>query len=151
QSNLCNLVSAGMATADIVSTDISEAMAGAAITSVAFAAFAHDETSRDMIPHVDDGGVVQIFTSNFGTLLFRKLMIEMNCTKDVIIGGWSSSPFGTLIETVGGFTFPNCTISYRAITLRGAAIPMTDSDAFIESANYLGCLDAMTSGDGAIK
>src|SRR5699024_324101 len=59
--------------------------------------------------------------------------------------------FETRIETVGGFTFPNYTISYRAITLRGAAIQMTDSDAFIESANYLGGLDAMTSGDGAIK
>lgn len=27
---------------------------------------------------------------------------------------------------------------------------MTDSDAFIESANHLGCLDSMTQGDGAV-
>src|SRR5699024_10707525 len=151
QRNLYNFKRSGVAKLDMVTTDISEAMAGAGIITVALPAFAHEETFRDMIPHLEDGQVIHIFTSNFGTLLFRKLMREMNCTKDVIIGGWTSSPFGTRIETVGGFTFPNCTISYRAITLRGAAIPMTDSDAFIESANYLGCLDAMTSGDGAIK
>src|SRR5690625_6963195 len=104
-----------------------------------------------MIPHLEDGQFIHIFTDNFGTLLLRKLMKELGCTKDIIVGGWSSSPFGTRLETVGGFVFPKCRIGYRAITLRGAAFPMTDSEAFIESANYLGCLDSMTSGDGAVK
>src|SRR5690625_5654117 len=100
-----------------------------------------------MIPHLEDGLVIHIFTDNFGTLLLRKLMKELGCTKDIIVGGWSSSPFGTRLETVGGVVFPICRIGYRAITLRGAAFPMTDSEVFIVTSNYLGFLGVMTSGD----
>lgn len=150
QRGLYNFKRSGVAKLDMVTSDISEAMSGAGIIVVAMPAFAHEETFRDMIPHLEDGQIIHIFTDNFGTLLFRKLMREMNCTKDIIIGGWSSSPFGTRIETVGGFAFPKCSIAYRAITLRGAALPMTDSEAFIESAKHLGCLDSVTSGDGAV-
>ena len=150
QRNLYNFKRSGVAKLDVVTSVISEAMQGAGIIVVALPAFAHEEAFRDMIPYLEDGQVIHIFTDNFGTLLFRKLMKELDCTKDVIVGGWSSSPFGTRLETVGGFVFPKCRIGYRAITLRGAAFPMTDSEAFVESANYLGCLDSMTSGDGAV-
>ena len=150
QRNLYNFTRSGVAKLDMVTSDISKAISGAGIIIVALPAFAHEETFRDMIPHLEDGQIIHMFTDNFGTLLFRKLMRELNCTKDVIVGGWSSSPFGTRLETVGGFAFPSCTISYRAITLRGAALPMTDSEAFIESAHALACLDSMTQGDGAV-
>lgn len=108
QRNLYNFKRSGVAKMDMVTSDISEAIAGAGIIVVALPAFAHEETFRDMIPFLEDGQVIHIFTDNFGTLLLRKLMREMNCTKEVIVGGWSSSPFGSRLETVGGFQFPNC-------------------------------------------
>lgn len=151
QRNLYNFKRSGVAKLDMVTSDIQEAVSGAGIIVIAMPAIAHEITFRKLIPVLEDGQVIHIFTDNFGTLLFRKLMRETNSTKDVIVGGWSSAPFGTRIETVGGFSFPRCRMSYRAITLRGAALPMTDSDAFIESANDLGCLDSVTSGDGAVK
>src|SRR5690625_6769625 len=82
----------GVAKLDVVTSDISEAMSGAGIIVITLPAFAHEETFRDMIPHLEDGQVIHIFTDNFGTLLLRKLMKELGCTKDIIVGGWSSSP-----------------------------------------------------------
>lgn len=150
QRNLYNFKRSGVAELDMVSTDIAETISGAGIIVIAMPAVAHEQTFKNLIPHFEDGQVIHIFTDNFGTLLLRKLMREMNCTKKVIIGGWSSAPFGARLETVGGFQFPRCKLSYRAITLRGAALPMTDSEVFIESANYLGCLDSVTQGEGAV-
>ncbi len=47
--------------------------------------------------------------------------------------------------------FPHVGEKYRAITLRGATLPMTDADDFIEASKYLSCMDAVTYGDGAVK
>ena len=104
-----------------------------------------------LIPHLEDGQVIHIFADNFACLLLRRLMRDMGCTKRVIVGGWSSAPYGTRIETIGKFQFPHVGVKYRAIPLRGAALPMTDTDDFLESAKYLPCMDAVTQGDGAVK
>ena len=151
QRNCYNFKRSGVAKMDLVTTDMAEAMQGAGLIVVGAPAFGHEFLFRKMIPCLEDGQVINIFTDNFGTLLFRKLMREMNCTKNVIVGGWSSAPYGTRIESAGGFIFPKCGIKYRAITLRGAALPMTDSDDFMEASSYLGCLDAVTQGDGPVK
>lgn len=151
QRNLYNFKRSGVAKLDMVTTDMAEAVSGAGIIVIAMPAVAHEQTFKNLIPHLEDGQVIHIFTDNFGTLLLRKLMRELNCTKKVIVGGWSSAPFGTRIETVGGFTFPHCSMKYRAITLRGATLPMSDIDDFMETAKYLGCLDSVTTGDGPVK
>jgi opine dehydrogenase len=41
-------------------------------------------------------------------------------------------------------------VKYRAITLRGASLPMSDIDDFIESTYYLPCVDAVTKGEGPV-
>ncbi|WP_339231028.1 NAD/NADP octopine/nopaline dehydrogenase family protein [Oceanobacillus sp. FSL K6-2867] len=151
QRNLYNFKRSGVAKLDMVTTNMAEAVSGAGIIVIAMPAVAHEKTFINLIPHLEDGQVIHIFTDNFGTLLLRKLMRELNCTKKVIVGGWSSAPFGTRIETVGGFMFPHCSIKYRAITLRGATLPMRDIDDFMETTKYLGCLDAVTTGSGPVK
>lgn len=78
-------------------------------------------------------------------------MKEMGCNKNIIIGGWASAPYGTRLEKVGGFTMPHVGVKYRAITLRGAAMPMKDNDKFIESTKYLPCMDAITQGYGPVS
>ena len=78
-------------------------------------------------------------------------MREAGCTKDVVIGGWSSAPYGTRIEKIFGFWTNHVGVKYRAISLRGASLPMSDIDDFMESVKYLPCMDSVTKGDGPVR
>lgn len=151
QRNLFNFKRSGLAKIDVVTTDIEKAVKGAGHVIVASPAFGHEPLFKKLIPVLEDGQVVNLFPDNYGTLLLRKMMREAGCTKKVIVGGWSSAPYGTRIETVGGFMLPHVGVKYRAITLRGATFPMTDIDDFIEASKYLTCMDAITYGQGAVK
>ena len=148
QRNLYCFERSGRAYLDMVSSDMGKVVKGAGLIVIAAPAMAHEPFFRELIPHLEDGQVIHIFTDNYGTLLLRKMMREMGCTKQVIVGGWSSAPYGTRIESVGKFTFPYVGVKYRAITLRGASLPMSDIDAFMESSRYLPCIDAVTYGNG---
>lgn len=148
QRNLYCFERSGRAYLDMVSSNMEEVIKGAGLIVIAAPAMAHEPFFRELIPHLEDGQVIHIFTDNYGTLLLRKMMREMGCTKQIIAGGWSSAPYGTRIESVGKFTFPHVGVKYRAITLRGASLPMSDMDAFMESSKYLPCIDAVTFGNG---
>ena len=93
----------GRAFFDLVTTDIAAAVKGAGQIIIAMGSWGHEPTFRALIPHLEDGQVIHIFTDNFGCLLLRRLMREAGCTKKVIIGGWSSAPYGTRIESIGKF------------------------------------------------
>lgn len=151
QRNLYNFKRSGHAKIKVITTDIAEAVKGAGHIVIAIPAFGHEPLFKSLIPVLEDGQVINIFTDNFGTLLLRKMMREAGCTTKVIVGGWSSAPYGTRIESVGSFMLPHVGVKYRAITLRGATLPMTDADDFLEASKYLSCMDAVTYGDGAVK
>lgn len=150
QRNLYCFERSGRAFFDVISSNMEEVVKGAGLIVVAASAFAHEPFFRELVPLLEDGQVIHIFTDNYASLILRKLMREMGCTKKVIIGGWSSAPYGTRIESVGKFQFPHVGIKYRAITLRGASLPMSDIDDFMESSKYLPCIDAVTYGDGPV-
>ncbi len=150
QRNLFCFERSGRAYFDMVTSDIGQAVKGAGLIVVAAPALAHEPFFRALVPHLEDGQVIHIFTDNYATLILRRLMREMGCTKKVIIGGWSSAPYGTRLETVGKFVFPHVGIKYRAITLRGASLPMSDIDDFMASAYHLPCIDAVTQGEGPV-
>ena len=97
----------GRAHFDMVTSDIAEAGKGAGLIVVAMGSWGHAPVFRELIPHLEDGQVIHVFTDNFACLLFRRLMRELGCTKKVIIGGWSSAPYGTRIESIGKFQFPH--------------------------------------------
>ena len=151
QRNLYGFKRSGHAKFDMITSNMEEAVRGAGHIVVAAPAFAHEPFFKQLIPVLEDGQVINIFTDNFASLLLRKMMREMGCNKKIIVGGWSSAPYGTRIETVGGMMLPNVGVKYRAITLRGATLPMTDWDDFEESSRYLPCIDAVTQGDGPVK
>jgi opine dehydrogenase len=148
QRNLYCFERSGRAYMDMISSDMGEVVKGAGLIVVAAPALAHEPFFRELIPHLEDGQVIHIFTDNYASLILRKMMREMGCTKKIIIGGWSSAPYGTRIESVGKFLFPHVGVKYRAITLRGASLPMSDIDDFMESSKYLPCIDAVTQGNG---
>ena len=60
--------------------------------------------------------------------LFRKLMREMNCTKKVIVGAWYTAPYGIRIVRRGGVVTNECKVEDRITTIRGCALPDTDTD-----------------------
>jgi len=151
QHNLYGFQRSGKAFLDVVSTDMSKVVEGAGIIILAIPAHAHEHYLKTLVPLLEDGQVIHVFTDNYASLLLRKYMREMGCKKRVIVGGWSSSPFGTRIEKVGNYMMPHVGAKYRAITLRGATLPMTDIDDFMESTKYLPCMDSVTQGNGPVK
>ena len=151
QRNLYGFERSGRAYLDLVSTNMADVVKDAKIIIVAIPALAHEEYLKTLVPLLEDGMVIHTFTDNYASLLLRKFMREMGCEKDVIIGGWSSAPYGTRIEKVAGFWTNHVGIKYRAITLRGACLPMTDIDDFIASADYIPCMDSVTQGDGSVR
>jgi opine dehydrogenase len=148
QLNLHSFERSGIARMDLVTEDVAEAVKGAGLVIITTPAFGHQVFFEKLIPCLEDGMVVHIFPDNFGSLLLRKMMREAGCTKNVIVGGWSSSPYGSRVDIKGGVVLPRIRVYYRAITLRGAAMPMTDQEAFLESANYLGSMDCITQNGG---
>lgn len=150
QVNLYGFEREGFAKMEKVTTDVAEAVKGAGIIVIATPTFGHKPFFEKLIPCLEDGQVIHIFPDNFGTLILRKMMREAGCTKNVIIGGWSSSTYGSRVEMPGGVITHKIRVYYRAITLRGAAMPATDTEAFIESSKYLPSMDAVTYGEGAV-
>ena len=150
QRNLYGFERSGKAFLDVVSTDMAKVVKGAGLIVIGIPAHAHEHYLKTLVPLLEDGQVIHVFTDNYASLLLRKYLREMGCDKKVIIGGWGSAPFGTRIEKVGGFWMPHVGAKYRAITLRGACLPMSDIDEFMESTKYLPCMDSITQGDGPV-
>ena len=150
QTNKFGFFREGVAKFQKITTSVAEAVKDAEIIIIALPAVGHTTFFKELIPHLRDGQIIHIFPDNYGTLLFRKLMQEMHCEKQVVVGGWSSAPYGSRIESEGPFLLPSTRIIYRAITLRGAALPMTDQEVFLESVKYIGAMDAITHGLGPV-
>ncbi len=150
QLNLYGFERSGFARFDRVTTNLAEAVQGAGIIIIPTPSVAHRKIFEQLIPALEDGMIVHIFPDNYGSLLLRKMMREAGCTKKVIIGGWSSAPYGCRVDIKGGVTLPRIRAYYRAITLRGAALPTVDQEDFLESSKYMGCMDAITNGDGVL-
>jgi opine dehydrogenase len=150
QLNLYGFERHGVAKFDAVTTDVAEAVKGAGLVVVTTPAVGHKPFFEKLIPVLEDGMVIHIFPDNYGSLILRKMMREAGCTKKVVIGGWSSSTYGSRVEIKGGVILPKIRVYYRAITLRGAAMPACDTEAFIESSKYLPSMDAVTNGQGAV-
>lgn len=148
QRNLYGFERSGRAYLDVVSTDMEKVVKGAKFVLIGIPALAHEDYLKKLVPLLEDGMVIHTFTDNYATLLLRKFMREQGCTKKVIIGGWSSAPYGTRIEKVCGYWTNHVGIKYRAISLRGACLPMSDIDEFMESVKYLPCMDSVTYGEG---
>ena len=141
----------GNAKFDMVTDDMAKAVDGVKLILVCIPSVAHEAFFEQLAPLLKDGQIVHIIPDNYGSLRLRKKLREIGSTARVIVGGWSSAPYGTRIVTEGGVPTPEQYLVYRAITLRGAALPDPDSDDLLESTRYLGCFDSITQGDGPVR
>lgn len=135
----------------LITNSVAEAVRGAKLIIVGIPSVGHKTYFEQLIPCLEDGQIIHIIPDNYGSLKLRKMMREAGCDKKVIIGGWSSAPYGTRVDTEGGVMNACVSLVYRAITLRGAALPSADTHTFVESSKLLGCFDAITHGDGAVE
>ena len=141
----------GNAKFDMVTDDMAKAVDGVKLILVCIPSVAHEAFFEQLAPLLKDGQIVHIIPDNYGSLRLRKKLREIGSTARVIVGGWSSAPYGTRIVTEGGVPTPEQYLVYRAITLRGAVLPDSDSDDLLESTRYLGCFDSITQGDGPVR
>jgi len=118
----------GVAKVALVTTEISEALRGAGLVIVAIPAKGHKPFFEKMIPYLEDGQIVSIFPDNFGSLMLRHMMREKGCDVDVIIGGWSSMPYGVRMIEPGKL---DCILRIRGLICD--ALPSKDGDTFFET------------------
>lgn len=140
----------GTAKISLATDNLEEAVKGAGIIIVATVALAHEKVFRELIPLLEDGQVIHIIPDNCGSLVCRKLMRELNCTKDVVVGAWYTAPYGIRIVKRGGVVTNECKVEDRITTIRGCALPMTDNDRFFESAYYIPAFGAIIDADGEV-
>ena len=150
QLNLYGFERSGRAVFDRVTTDVAEAVEGAGLVILTTPSVGHQPFFERLVPALEDGMVIHIIPDNYGTLRLRKMMRAAGCEKKVVIGGWSSAPYGCRVEIKGGVILPRIRAYYRAITLRGAALPSTDQAFFLASSRLIGAFDAITNGDGVV-
>ncbi|HOI82158.1 MAG TPA: NAD/NADP octopine/nopaline dehydrogenase family protein [Synergistales bacterium] len=143
QESLYGFKREGLAKIDVVTSDMEEAVKGAGIIVVSFPAVGYKAFLEKLIPRLEDGMVVHFTTANFGSLIMRKMMRESGCNKRIVIGEWSSQPYGIRIKSAGGQQMPEVSVNYWAISLRGSALPMIDQEKFFESKQYLPSLDSV--------
>lgn len=103
QRNLYGFERSGRAHLDMYTTNMAEAVKGAKLILISLPALSHEEYLRKLASLLEDGMIIHTFPDNYASLLLRKFMREIGCTKDVIIGGWGSAPYGTRIEKVESF------------------------------------------------
>jgi len=118
---------AGVAKIDVVTTEITEALKGAGLVIVAIPAKGHKAFFEKMIPYLEDGQVISIFPDNFGSLMLKNMMQEKRIGRNVMIGGWSSMPYGVRMIEPGKL---DCIIRIR--NLLCDALPNKDGDKFFE-------------------
>lgn len=109
----------GIAKFDLVSDDLVEVVAGAQIILVAVPSVGHQTFFERLVPLLEDGQIIHIIPDNFGSLRLRKVLRETRPDVDVIVGGWSSAPYGTRIVKEAGIDTKRVFLRYRAVPLRG--------------------------------
>jgi len=141
QTNLLMFERSGVAFMDMVTDDLAKVVKGAGLVVVTTVALGHEKLFGNLIPLLEDGQIVMIIPDNYGPLLLRKMMHEANCKTDVIVGSWGTSPYGARALVKGGVATNDVNIIDRVCIMRGAAIPASDTDVFVEAGKYFPPLD----------
>lgn len=141
QVNAKRFMREGLATLQYVSTDIEEVVKGADIIAISVRSLIYEKLFSALIPCLDDGQVITLYPDNFGSLILRKKMRQMGSRKKVIIGGWSSLPYGCRV--ISNDEINEVNILYRAVNLRGDALPSSDREQFFSALKEFAPMDTI--------
>ncbi len=139
QNNVKQFKRDGIGELAVVTTDMKEAVAGADIIAVSVVSHGFDKLFEQLVPCLEDGQVVTFFPDNYASFILRKKMREAGCDKKVVIGGWSSLPYGARVTSIEGIN--EVFIVYRAVSLRGDTLPSSDRETFFNAMREFACMD----------
>ena len=92
----------GFGAIEFATTDMAKVMDGADIVMVVLPSIYHESISRKIIPNLRDGQVVLLHPeASCGAYAFRKLMKDLQCTADVVVGAASTLLYSTRIQENG--------------------------------------------------
>lgn len=128
----------GVARVKCVTTDMATAVSGAGLIILALPAIGHQPFFEQLIPLLEDGQVVSIFPDNFGALILRRMMREKGCDAKVIVGGWTSMPYGVRTVEPGKV---DCIMRTR--NLCGEALPGKDGERFFQIMRHIPAFDGV--------
>ena len=118
-----------------------EVVKDADIIAISVRSRIYDQLFSVLIPFLEDGQVIPLYPDNFGSLILRKKMMEMGCEKKVIVGGWSSLPYGCRVISNNEINKVN--ILYRAVNLRGDTLPSSDREQFFSALKGFAPMDTI--------
>lgn len=154
QVNCYGLKHEGSATISLISSNMAEVVKGAGIIMLSLPSVAYERACEELVPLLEDGQVIHFMAGYMGTCVLAKKMREHGCTKKVLMGEWSSQPFGTrIVFDENGVEQPVMELFYRAITLRGCALPSTDTEEWMDTIRYIPSMFAVkhpTVGDTVV-
>ncbi|MBR4767414.1 MAG: NAD/NADP octopine/nopaline dehydrogenase family protein [Lachnospiraceae bacterium] len=108
---------------EFATTDVGKAMEGADVIMMILPSIYHASMAKKMIPHLKDGQVVLLHPEESGgAMQFRKIMKDMDCAADVVVGGCSTLLYSTrIVETGDVYIFG------RKDEVPTAALPSSDN------------------------
>lgn len=151
QLSLFGFERSGIGRVEMVTSNIAEAVKGAGIVIIGIPSAGQKNFFNELIPVLEDGMIIHIVPDNYGSLIIRKMMREMGVSKKVVIGGWSGPPFDARVDIKGGISLPSIKLGYRAINLKGSALPYNDQEEFVKSTEFIGAFDSVNAGEGIIN
>ena len=114
---------------EFATTDIAKAMDGADIIMMILPSIYHESMARQITPHLKDGMVVFLHPeASCGAMAFRKIMEEMGCTADVVVGAACTLLYSTRIQSPGDIY-----IFGIKDEVPMAALPASDNDKLAEA------------------
>lgn len=92
----------GFGKLEFATTDIAKAMDGADVIMMVLPSIYHESMAKKMIPHLKDGMVVFLHPeASCGAIAFRKIMKDMGCKADVVVGAACTLLYSTRIQENG--------------------------------------------------
>ena len=92
----------GFGKLEFATTDMGKAVTGADIVMIVLPSLYHKQVTEKMVPYLKDGMVILLHPeSSAGAIAFRKVLQDMHCTADVVVGAASTLLYSTRINTPG--------------------------------------------------
>lgn len=92
----------GFGKLEFATTDMRQALEGADIIMLVLPSIYHRQITERIVPYLKDGMVVLLHPeSSAGAIAFRKVMQDMRCTADVVVGAASTLLYSTRVNSPG--------------------------------------------------
>ena len=119
----------GIGKIEFATNDMKKAITGATHIVMILPSNWHDATTKAMTPYLVDGQNVLILPeASCGAIAFRKVLQDVGCTANIVLGAGCSLPYATRSEKPG-----DCYVCGTKEEVKIAALPATDNDKLADA------------------